>query len=551
LTASSHVLFAELDWVPGKITQAEDRCVLEGQKILTVEGWKAIEAVEVGDRVIGSDGLPHAVTDKWSRRAKGSHAHNSKHIAKIEMRGWCEPLKVTTDHQVLTPRGWVEAGALRPGDTVCLPRAYAGDDVLFLPFPEECRRPTTFVAPAIESRTGSGCRKPEHEQANGRLVPAPSSVELSSEAMFVFGYYIGDGFASTRPGKGRFVSFAGHKNQKATHLARCAEWADKVGASCSLYDAPHDLGAELRVFSAEWAAWFALQFGRVLEEKRIPEWVFSSSLAQRASFLQGMLASDGYTRPSKGGALRYEYITASERLAADAVRLMAGLGKKPCLTIGSKGQFSIQYTEDMERSYTITSITCRLPSKTERVYDLTVEGAESFVIGAAVVHNCHRIGQHDSVLIQHLVFDNSLDGKMAKTLVSKQEIIDKALDRLTPSADQPQRPLPVVEEQETVTSVVPPEAEEQQKKPAVPIRLTAEQIDAVHRALRIVAAFDGDRARVINGAGFSKMDTRFGCELAERSFLTPRQAEVGAKMVRKYRRQYSMDLYEQIFGERW
>lgn len=39
----------------------------------------------------------------------------------------------------------------------------------------------------------------------------------------------------------------------------------------------------------------------------------------------------------------------------------------------------------------------------------------------------HRIGQHDSVLVQHLVFDGSLDAKMAKRTVEKQDIIDQAV----------------------------------------------------------------------------------------------------------------------------
>jgi SWI/SNF-related matrix-associated actin-dependent regulator 1 of chromatin subfamily A len=40
----------------------------------------------------------------------------------------------------------------------------------------------------------------------------------------------------------------------------------------------------------------------------------------------------------------------------------------------------------------------------------------------------HRIGQTDSVLVQHLVLDGSLDANMARTLVRKQEIISSALD---------------------------------------------------------------------------------------------------------------------------
>ena len=41
---------------------------------------------------------------------------------------------------------------------------------------------------------------------------------------------------------------------------------------------------------------------------------------------------------------------------------------------------------------------------------------------------CHRIGQHDSVLVQHLVLEGSLDATIANRLVEKQKVIDAALD---------------------------------------------------------------------------------------------------------------------------
>lgn len=51
----------------------------------------------------------------------------------------------------------------------------------------------------------------------------------------------------------------------------------------------------------------------------------------------------------------------------------------------------------------------------------------------------HRIGQKNTVLIQHLVFDNSIDARIAKKLVEKQDIISKALDSevLIPMDSQP------------------------------------------------------------------------------------------------------------------
>lgn len=41
---------------------------------------------------------------------------------------------------------------------------------------------------------------------------------------------------------------------------------------------------------------------------------------------------------------------------------------------------------------------------------------------------CHRIGQKESVLIQHLVLAGSIDAVMAKTIVAKQSVIEKALN---------------------------------------------------------------------------------------------------------------------------
>lgn len=42
---------------------------------------------------------------------------------------------------------------------------------------------------------------------------------------------------------------------------------------------------------------------------------------------------------------------------------------------------------------------------------------------------CHRIGQKESVLVQYLVFDESLDANMANTLINKSRVADAALDR--------------------------------------------------------------------------------------------------------------------------
>ena len=129
---------------------------------------------------------------------------------------------------------------------------------------------------------------------------------------------------------------------------------------------------------------------------------------------------------------------------------------------------------------------------------------------------CHRIGQHDSVNVQHIVVDRSIDARRAKTLLEKQAIIDKALD-------DPIAKIPIVVEPE-------------RKRPADPT-LTPERVKATQQALRFLALMDQDHASDQNGIGFNGGDSGFGHRLAELTALTPRQALAGIRMVKKYHRQ--------------
>jgi SNF2 family DNA or RNA helicase len=131
----------------------------------------------------------------------------------------------------------------------------------------------------------------------------------------------------------------------------------------------------------------------------------------------------------------------------------------------------------------------------------------------------HRIGQRESVLVQHLVLKGSLDARMIELLIQKQEIADLALDEETLD-DVSDRA--VVEAKPSVSDELMAEA----------LKISAE----VHMKLRYLAACcDGANAK--DGSGFNKLDSQIGKRLASRETLTPRQALLGQKIVMKYRRQ--------------
>ena len=158
----------------------------------------------------------------------------------------------------------------------------------------------------------------------------------------------------------------------------------------------------------------------------------------------------------------------------------------------------------------------------------------------------HRIGQANSVLVQHLVLEGSIDANIAKTMVEKQAVIDKALDTAHPErfSATVEAEEPVIPVKSSTTSATKKAIHDEAKS------LTRAQIEAVHAALKWLTSMDSDRATALNAAGFSKIDSDIGHSLAGAASLTPRQAALGKRIVLKYHRQLEPGLVAAVKGEK-
>jgi SWI/SNF-related matrix-associated actin-dependent regulator 1 of chromatin subfamily A len=180
----------------------------------------------------------------------------------------------------------------------------------------------------------------------------------------------------------------------------------------------------------------------------------------------------------------------------------------------------------------------------------------------------HRYGQHDSVLIQHLVLEGSYDARMIRTMVEKAEVIGKALDEragaegappsIGPDTARPYAGMPgresglpesfavgrwVAEASGDNSYRVPPEviaAEARGMRPR--------EIAAVHVALREMAArCDGAEGR--DGQGFTGVDVALGKKLAAREALSAKEAVLGKHLLWKYRNTQLGGRAGDLFGE--
>lgn len=133
----------------------------------------------------------------------------------------------------------------------------------------------------------------------------------------------------------------------------------------------------------------------------------------------------------------------------------------------------------------------------------------------------HRIGQLDSVLVQHCVLDGSLDARIAAALVAKQDVADKVLDRTSPAVKALGAPVT---------------ASEAARPRSYPVA-TPTQRQAAQQAMRIVAQVC-DGAQQLDGQGFSGADAYTGHKLADLSgAFTDGQVFLATKMARRYHRQ--------------
>jgi SWI/SNF-related matrix-associated actin-dependent regulator of chromatin subfamily A-like protein 1 len=120
---------------------------------------------------------------------------------------------------------------------------------------------------------------------------------------------------------------------------------------------------------------------------------------------------------------------------------------------------------------------------------------------------CHRIGTVDNVLVQHLVFDGSLDARMAQLLVAKQRVADAALDDpLAADADEPLVPLAATVEAPPAVYPVAPTSQRQ---------AVAAQLQALVARAGFTAA-DDERGRALAAKALDRPLTDGEVWLAER-----------------------------------
>ena len=429
LINTSIVVFLSPPWSRATYDQCIDRCFVKNTIVMTLDGPKYIQDITTRDYVFTPYGNIKRVT------ATHIIENNQKLMANIKIKGLGSEyeIKCTADHKILSKdKIWKPVSDFKIGDYV-----YQIPEINMMYGKAKEINLTPFIEVSDRSKNSQGkvkCSNTSYMYNN--------KLQIDKEFMFFIGMYLGDGFVQK---DFKFISICGNITTKYESLLRIQKYINSI-CNCSSYICtPKNKGRELRMNIEPLARYIECNFGRIREQKFIPRWIFDLKKDLLQSLLEGLMKSDGYTLYKNNNTKQGQYVTTTPSLATSIWFLLFRLGYKP------RFYTKFNYEKRAKREWRIEfnkinneNIKADIDNKVGRItdikyysvknqpklklYDISVEDDECYMVGNLPVHNCHRIGQNKTVQVIDLLTKDSYDELIYKKLHGKGAMSDVIID---------------------------------------------------------------------------------------------------------------------------
>jgi intein/homing endonuclease/DNA-directed RNA polymerase subunit RPC12/RpoP len=383
-------------------------CVPPGELVMTDEGYKPIEEIKVGTKV-----LTH--TGKWQKVLSTSRRQYIGELVKIYFNGCKERLSLTPNHPVLVYKKrrqtnqkksvskiykdvkpeFIPAGELK-----------VGDYIVVVP-PRENNRTTTSIHiqdhlsqfVSENNMLYTNCQEDNHS--------IPIKIELNEDLGELVGFIIGDGCIQPKT-----VGITFHIKE-TKFIEKAVDLFKQIfGLNATVRQEGIKNAITVSVHSILLSKFLASWIGPSVK-KHIPAEFWQSSENARRGLLRGLVKSDGHYKKNTVGIA-----TVSKRLAHEYRMLCTSLGIATNLCkdkfkyeINGYGESSTAI-HDISQKYEevngTVSISIRRPRSTSfvndhlissikrirktqykgQVYNLKVENDESYIVQQSCVHNC-------------------------------------------------------------------------------------------------------------------------------------------------------------------
>lgn len=337
-------------------------CFAPGTMVLSRAGYRPIESLAIGDEVLTHLG-------RWRRIYKVMHREGAQ-IRTVRGMGMPD-IRTTDEHPFYVrkrePRKWV-----------------AG---------EERWHPRTFTEPEWVHAWELG----SDSYVGQVLPPQDTNSEHSSDYWWLVGRYLADGWRVARKGRksGRVVICCAEK--EAEELANRITRAGYVASRCA-----ERAVVKFHITRGDFYD-FLEPFGKLAHGKTLPAFALGLDAERSKALIQGWLSGDGYRYKDRwsGATVSRALALSMALLAQRAFGVVASVHvykRKPIVSIEGRScrqrnGYAV-HINDRNRSsfiggdYGWKLVRSSKPDGISDVYNISVEGDESYVADGAIVHNC-------------------------------------------------------------------------------------------------------------------------------------------------------------------
>lgn len=351
-------------------------CFPAGTLVLTSEGYQAIDNVGVGQ-------LVWTHNNRWKKVTKVMTAVKPL----LQIRGYGHPgLQVSSEHPFYIRRGkqaavseWVTAGQLTRSDYWATPADFSASN-LSIP------------------------------QVGGR------GMDISHELLWLAGYYAGNGWSRLGNDRAELV-LTTHKDKADALLHHLEQWTPPKytngrGTRCGYNQLAWNrrntrTATQLSTNHKGLVEWLRDNVGHLAENKTVPAWLLGLDETCRQRFLDGYMEADGHFRDGlwMADSVGKKLIFGIKALASSLGKSVLVYKAKPRAVNQIEGRditcqpiWSVRWRDQVDPAHqqswrdegmewgAVKEVTEL--AEPVRVFNLSVEDDESYVVEGIVVHNC-------------------------------------------------------------------------------------------------------------------------------------------------------------------